>query len=113
MITLNEDVDDKVFDVGEEYALEQAIASACLEDVEEKPFFFITKELMKRLHRGRGEHLDIMYKGVRCYVSGQKDELDKQEKMSAEKRADYLAYKDKGLNTDQVNQLKKEAQEAR
>lgn len=100
--------ESKVFGVEHAHSFEMAVAREKMTRTGQS--IFITSEFMNYLLRGSDE-TDVMYQGVRIYLDGTKEELDKQEAMSAEKRADYLAFKGKSL--DEVQALKKEAQEAR
>lgn len=101
--------DSNVFGMHNVHDFELAISRAKFKE-DPKPNVFVTKELMHYLLRGSNDQ-SLVYQGIRVYVDGSKEELDKQEAMTSEKRADYLAHK--GRTPEQILALKKEAQEAR
>lgn len=103
--------DPNVFGMHNVHDFELAIARTKFKSVPGSlPHLEVTSELMKYLLRGSSE-ASVVYQGVRCYVQGAKSELDKQESMSAEKRADYLVHL--GRSPEEIAQLKKEAMDAR
>ena len=109
---LDEDFEQQVFGMHNVHDFELAVARSKFKAKpgEDAPHLLVSSELMEYLLRGAKDK-SITYQNVRCYVAGSKDELDKQESMSSEKRADYLAYI--GKTPEQIVQMKKEAQEAR
>lgn len=102
--------DHVVFGIEQANAFEMAISREKFKKTGEP--IFITKEFMNYLLRGSNED-SIMYQGIRVYVDGTKEELDREESMSAETRADHLIYKEKGITPDQVIELKRQAKAER
>lgn len=101
-------LDSKVFTIDEAHAFEMAVSREKMKQTGEP--IYITEEFMSYLLRGSSEP-SLMYQGVRLYVEGSKDELDAQESMTAEKRAEHLSFL--GKSPEEVKAMKKEAQDAR
>ncbi len=85
-VSIDED-EEKVFDDANEFRL--AIGRAGIDGASH---LVISERLMRYLLKGRSDK-SVMYEGVRCYVAGAKEILDKEESMSAMDHMDYMGKK--------------------
>jgi hypothetical protein len=86
--------EDKVFGMDNPSEFEMAVARAKFNP---GAWLYVDQELMRYLMRGASDK-SLVYHGVRLYVQGSKEELDKEENMNAETLHNYRAVKARELN---------------